>query len=600
VSRLARLLVLFLVPVVIIAGPMSQGAQAATKFSTMATKVIHWDDTFASPPDDFWCSLSVYWGNVNDTVSLHPTIGRCEAGAVYDWYWAQGGSVELVFTGSGCPTIPSWATSLVLPSGGHDADDLEGQGSQSLGITGTYATLQTCNVTHVCAHVTVDLEYTSNGGGDTCFDLAVGLPPSVGVAGPTSGTCSGGTVTRPAPQDSVTYHEGWLPNGSGVNRNWNNVQYISTKTQGNGTGTWWPYVVVDHSGAGSYSGSTNWRNAEWTSNAVAIGPQAVSGASTVIGPVVVPYVQVATGTNRDQITHWPVGEYGVNAAGGEPVPWPARYGTVVGAGYIWKASGAPTTDLAVATSASSTGKVGQYDPSRCAFYWGAKVADYTGSTTDEPAGPMGAVVPDDPTPTPCDPEAVSSACYVPPDNTGCDFKFTDPSTWAAGGMCAAVGLLAQIGQYLGSAVGLLGDIVTGLANLGTTIATAIVDALSDLLSALFIPSPGFLDGKVADVQDAWADTPVGDVSATVADVPGIITVPTSSGCSGPSITIGAPGMGSATVHPLDACTAPASTFANILRTGLQAAVWISAMLLGLRFVLAGVGYSLTWGQGRDE
>jgi len=242
------------------------------------------------------------------------------------------------------------------------------------------------------------------------------------------------------------------------------------------------------------------------------------------------------------------------------------------------------------TVAGSTQFVpGQSVVEECIFWFGPKVWDDPTSTEDEPYGPLdGSTIVDPPSNEPTD------VTPTPPDTTDdCSFDVGDPSTWLEGGMCAVVGILKGIW-------GTLKAILSAFTGLAGAIASAILDGLG----ALFIPSPGFMDGAFNDVKDSWADTPPMIVSDGLTEVTTAATsVNPGSSCEGPAYTFTEPVNHSVvTLHPFAACSGGMAQLALIVHTALTIGAYIGAYATGLRIIshVFGVDASFSRGYGNRD
>ena len=165
--------------------------------------------------------------------------------------------------------------------------------------------------------------------------------------------------------------------------------------------------------------------------------------------------------------------------GNEPVvPSPG-----LGPSHVFSGSGTPDVG----------GTVGVTAPDSCVWYWGPKIFDNTGTTFDEPMGPLGADGEGAPSGgdqgTPLDPDSTAPPAAVDPVDEGCTtgFSIWKPTTWAAAGYCEIVSGLNAV--------------LRGLMR----IPEAIWDAAAGALS----PSEGYLDARVSVTKDKLNDTTPG-------------------------------------------------------------------------------------------
>lgn len=236
-----------------------------------------------------------------------------------------------------------------------------------------------------------------------------------------------------------------------------------------------------------------------------------------------------------------------------------------------------------------SGTAGLTRPSRCMWYQGSKVAATAGDSYDEPTGPISGTLPEPPgttEPVVTDPEPVAP-------ESSCDFSFSDPSSWASGGICALVRL---IGNLLDATVSLLGSILGAIGGL----VDDLLGGLADMFQALFVPDQALMQQKIEQVKDAWSETPPGVVVGELASVPGMLTAPSSLGCAGPSMTLDLPMSDEAyTWNPLSTCEPGRAQLASIVRIALQLAVAVGGFLAGVRILGAAFGVDASLGRGAD-
>lgn len=269
-----------------------------------------------------------------------------------------------------------------------------------------------------------------------------------------------------------------------------------------------------------------------------------------------------------------VGEYSIN---GTQIPQSLR---IEGAGYWWT-----STNTSRGWGHGRT-VCGQSEPSA---YWGHKIrpADHAaygaatplGTMPEPAAGPSEVEEPD--TIDNPDPGSGDGSCE--------GFSFTDPTSWAGAGICVLVKAVKALLSVMQNVLGVLGGMVAGIVN-----------GLLDGIEALFIPSDGFLDGKVEEVQDAWAGTPPGVVMDDLGDVPDLFTGPSSTGCAGPPLEVDLPlSEDSTTLHLFSTCEDWSSNLATITNLCLRLGVYFGAFLVALRVLAASFGLSLSFGGGDD-
>lgn len=212
---------------------------------------------------------------------------------------------------------------------------------------------------------------------------------------------------------------------------------------------------------------------------------------------------------------------------------------------------------------------GDNDPGNCVFYFGAKFRDVPG-TLDDPQGPLEV----DTTPVATPPEAFPPPITPNPDDTeACHFDPLDPSSWLAGGMCAAVGLLIKV-------FGKLKEIATAIGGL--------VESIMDGLLGLFVPDEGFADQAFDQVRAdfdntslvKWLDalTEMGDGGAV-------------NGCAGLPLQVEMPGGVMIDEHLGAACSGSAATAAGMVRTALTAVLIVGGGFTCVRVLGQAFGWS---------
>ena len=213
-------------------------------------------------------------------------------------------------------------------------------------------------------------------------------------------------------------------------------------------------------------------------------------------------------------------------------------------------------------------------------YW---VAEEGQSPSD---GPPGGSVGDEGDPAPENPGDPPET--VDPDTgsaQGCDFSFTNPSTWAAGGICALVRLAQKM-------VGWLRTIASAIA--------ALPGKILDGLQALFVPRDDVMEGHVtAMLADYEASSPgqwSGDTGAIFTELGAIGGGGT---CEGPTLDVDLGGSGF-TMKPLNACTEPMSTVAGVVKLLLALFTTVGGIFWAVHFIGSGLGMHNrlpTWDQG---
>lgn len=564
--RLVGLIALGLVPVLILTSP--QVAEAATSPYTtpVATTISGGSDIGGL--DFISCGLSGYW----DTEPIQgPGATGFGALVYYNWNCKEGsldtaGTVNLTLTGPGCPTM----TSTFHPFAVNARSD---SGTGSPFVPGTDPVAQ-CAPSQVCWTATLGVHFPlPDDSFSGCQQWALGVP--------NLGDSSGGLPVCP-------FMSVKKPDDTGVVNGHDQIVYKVTPKEAIAYNVI-PYSVWSISGI-TYGFPDGFEGyvPDPLNKAVSGGPnggQWQPSALTVVG------TEVAR-TNSIQT-------YNFAGGGGGPT---TRFGTLIGYGYTVGGAG-PIDPWSSSTSEPSSPSLvglsiatGTY----CGFYWGSTIRT-TGGPSATPIGPADGSTGGPPPPPPAPPPV--------PSDTGCGFSLTDPSTWAGAGICALVGLFRQMIGLLQTVANWLSNIASTLTGLAASIGSAIVNALQSLitslgslLQSLFVPSPGFYDGKVQSVKHAWDNTAPWTIFAAVGTVGSALSIPDPGGsCTGPPLSFVNPlGHSSVTVHPFSACSGGSATLATITRAGLSVGVWVAAVLLAFRVLAASVGVAVAFGKSGDE
>lgn len=260
---------------------------------------------------------------------------------------------------------------------------------------------------------------------------------------------------------------------------------------------------------------------------------------------------------------------------------------VVGMGVVWSPMSTVWANKTARPQDATGGLVGVNDPGNCQFYWGQKVASISGSDTDEPAGPLPVEATPPPTDDPGTPADVG--------DDGCGFSFTDPSTWAGGGMCELVGAIGGMVSVLKNMLAKLGEILNAIGGLAGNIASAITGALSGILADLFVPTspPSFTDIAV-NVPPGWSPSlpDLGDGSC------GKVTMPQLDlGYAEPI----KPDRGHVAAHELfDTCDSPWPLVRTFTYNGALALVLVSVVRLAFRALMTALGMAVESKAAGDE
>jgi hypothetical protein len=458
------LVALGLVPVLVL-GAGVLPAQAQTGSST-ATIQLGSDIQVSTKLDYVKCNVTGWWDTSASSATLKIRYG-CDEG------FADRGVTLNLNTGASpnCGPAPSYLLGTIVNIN-------QGAGSGTASFSPTVDPAGGCNVTQLCYFGSVGTappfpDWTDSG----CVDWPVGPPGSV------SASCPQGSpelpVVGPEVKDTTT-DPGY--------RHWDrDVTYQITGTLAN---NWIVYAVVAPTQGGGFQGHAP----------ATFGPTQ-NAHGTYVDVRNNTFGVVAGATSNYDLTGVQVGQRWY--WGDDPGP-AGGTADVIGAGVFARPTTGTLNDWGqIPVSDSASGLYGITDASQCAFYWGAKIAEKPSSTTDNPLGTLDAAPP-----ASGDPGTVD-----PPGDTGCDFSWTDPSSWASGAACALTGMLGDI-------VGVLKSILHALQSLASNIVQPIVDALNHLLDglqSLFVPDTD--SWGLGDLADEFSSRPPGSiVTAIVAGV----------------------------------------------------------------------------------
>ena len=243
-----------------------------------------------------------------------------------------------------------------------------------------------------------------------------------------------------------------------------------------------------------------------------------------------------------------------------------------------------------------TSPLGITSPDDCMWWFGERIGGsdpkYDPAGDLDGGGPTGGGGSDEPPPDPRDGGGA-------PQEEGCSFSVTDPSSWAGGGICLLVQLVRNM-------LGALGDILDAILSLPASLAGAIaaamgavIDAVAgiagaiiDGVSALFVPDSDHWHTKIDNVHDAWADAGPAPIIGAVGDAVGAVDVSASSSCSGPTMHIDVPNGGPVNAHPLDTCGDTMSLIAAIVKAALTVMLWLSGLWISAQVLAASFGLAL--------
>lgn len=582
-TRMSKALAAFLVlPFLLLLG-VSPAAQAAPVYGPAHTAKVSFDldqdGIFSGGSRELNCIVNAYY--VTDSHGYF--VGGRIACDYKDRSWELGpskGTTTVTFKGAGVST--GWSTTTWEPN---ESFSTSFPGPQSLSTS----------ITEVCVSGDYQRDNTwspdMHFSGSGCAALDMGAPGQV-AEDPTE--CVMGSVEQPIIHGDPVWGPHPNETGGSGDRNfyawWQEVEISVTSLDPETE--WFPYAVVeatdpertsppagaawgigDHAGIHTTVGTSPDGALLWTALAD-VGSQWHTPPGRITG----------SGTKRFFVqlsakTSWPTPEPG------DPWEPPDPIGQVgelhgLGAFVIYRNSfgTAPTIQAGVlteATTPSDSGrKAGLTHGGLCAFYWGEPVADRPDDDYAVPVGdPLreGGMPPGTPEPPVLDP--------VPDPEPECEFSLSDPSSWLSGGMCSLVGLFAKALQVLGQILGAIAGLPV---------------ALLEGLVGLFVPSDGFIEGKINDLSDAFDNTTVGNYLGAVTD----ISVPSASGCQGPAVTINPFGSGPGAQYPMSACDGAMASAATMSRLILGISVGLGGGLVCLRILGRAFGWDPVIG-GRE-
>jgi hypothetical protein len=564
--RLRVLLVFALVPITLLAAPSV--AEAATVYGTPHTAQIHLDTW--QPQEDSDCALTAYYAVAPGSEVVKWKLD-CDS-----QFFGRSSDAETTVTFKGT-VVDDSTGGTTCNAVDVKTTDGDGKASGARSFPSVEFGGSMCQVGTVClSQHKVIAHYPDSDYDEVCTNLPLGPPPGAAAA---PSTCAYGTVTRPALGDMYESNQDGIGRGyptrnlsasitgTSADKGW--IVYAVLKWPDDEDLSLWPITQLTQDQraqqlAPSYVGSM-------------FGGTTAGATSVITGPVF-------TGPRKAHTSEDPllnraiVVGVGVVAVEGDSTQ--EQQGDTISGLWQWV-----PRDASVEQSggARARDKLGLTDPSKCAFYWGEKIADVSDSTVDNPIGPLsddgGGGTGDTTEPTPDDPTP------TPPAAGDCTFSFSDPLTWAGGGICVLV-------KMIGKAVDVLGGIFQAV--------TGIPSAILSGLQALFVPSDGFIGSKIDAVKASWSDSPPGVIVGQLGDLPGLITPPAASSCQGVELPLhmGLDGHES-DVHPFDAC-GPRAGIASIARLAATVVVYLGAFLVAVRVIAAAFGVDASLGRGGDS
>lgn len=206
--------------------------------------------------------------------------------------------------------------------------------------------------------------------------------------GPPPPACGAGNVTGAIQtKDDVIGSDGGNP------YSWYNFRYGEAQAAGPSSSDWLTYAVIVDVGpeaTGFHPGT----EPGWLSGSEAAYWYGSAVVAEYSGRISYAWCRDGNQTSFAQRENWQPGAYGWN-----PAAYPTNHGSLVGVGMILKANFPDHVNRSYAsgwdTPAGAPSPeingyfVGRHQPTRCAFYYGEKFWDLSGSDIDEPGGPLG-------------------------------------------------------------------------------------------------------------------------------------------------------------------------------------------------------------------
>ncbi|MGV1010418.1 MAG: hypothetical protein ACOYBY_17765 [Dermatophilaceae bacterium] len=570
---LVRLLVFMLVPLVGAASTRAADAAADIAYTPAVGVTWKMDGAKVAGVELFGatCAASFMGQTVAGGWSIYVTNGYCQGGADVTPGYCQvmeASCTHLTYRvqATGCGSTGLTSNTVGAVDGPHNS--LWHVTMDQDGGAVIPALPMSCDPTNACLKLTAD----DGAYNEVCMPIALDPPKIV------NGSCKYGTVhgmvVPGALMNTVNFTKWWGANATAL--------IDGGASQPDTPHGWAPYVVVKQNDPSATP--INYKSVRF--------PGVYGGATVQVNTQV--FLQVSTGTVGNQLAV----PYSTSVSTSDGQTIPAVTGKVIGFGYVAHTSGSYWT---VPTVVGSAGLIGVTDPTRCAFYFGDKIAK-TGLVTDEPAGPLDAPAAPTPVDTHGDPNVA-----LPDTPATCEGDNSDSAN------CSRDGLLTWIGKILAlilQAIVAVGDAIAGL-----------VGAIIDGLTGMFVPSSNpFTSGLAlfqSDVDHSrlsdWTDgvsgafggsagthtgsgfsvgsAGVSEVGGSAASSTAAASFTTGGGCSGPGITwdyFGKAGLPS-TIHPVAACDGIAATAAGYSRTFLTVIVSVMGLVKCVSLLLVSFG-----------
>lgn len=544
---LVRGLVLFLVPLVIVATPTV--ADAAVTRGESVTADVSGFSLLPIPGNDMSCSVSGQWvvpeaGSVLVQPSVELGGVSCVAGFSFDNI--GGGSesyMDVTVKGDGCEGSAS------VPIAGFDVATRSFPGPRSA-FPGASCSVTTICLDYYSGRSMAGIDWVEKVGRQACTAFPLGLPPEVETI-PESEMCAPHPDTYPDETITpigISWRIGSYPEGSGSNNVESPTLHLAEPAPRAFQMPFWYYHHPSYprlSGYFSFAAgqSTAEYNGLW-------GPRPTAAR-----------IQLLPGTS-----------IGGNVYNSHPGFDQTRFDGNASPGQVnGIGTGADATPTGV-------GMFGVSYPKACLFYFGVKVYDdgTPGAGFDEPFGPEGS------SSTPVPPVSGGADPVGPPPppapggaddgsaSGGCDnFSIFRPSTWAGAGFCELVQALRD-----------LWDLLSGLPE-------KIASAFGRLFDSWLVPADGYAEASANELRSEWEATAPGAWVDTVTSLdPGSI-----SGCGGVPVTIPIPGIDDVNMHLGAACSGAMADAANITRIAISAGLVIGGGWACVRALGSGFGWS---------
>lgn len=582
--RLLRVLLVALIAPLLVVGQGGSASAVVVAGSELSADIDSSKVRVGGVPLDYgdtaYCSVTARWETTDGVgpgagvpLSYVAWAAKCNTGFnVSSWVASfQFNGVDL---GAGEPCSVETAA---FEYDGHPTHS--GQSDALAGsVAGGVPAASDCGVTELCMWAKAGWHLGIDNGEPRhkkCVEFHLGHPPDPAPGEEPPQACGDAIIAKPVFKGDP--YIGDYPGPAGTRRlQW--VQDVEVSITGGASppaGGFALYAV--------YSPATSTDN-RINTNPSTVGSQYTTSSAELVGPVpfivlIRELIDAPVGVVTDALLTVPLGASIQKSGSAEPsVMW-----EVVGFG-VYAIPESSTVDRPKYRppwhSGAPNGRVGKTSAADCAFYWGEKLVENSepSESRDDPLGGVSAPEP------PEDPDPIEEPSEEPEPYGSCEFSFLDPGSWATGGICE---LVRGIRQLIGTVAGMVNALLSGLSALFVT---------------LFVPSPGHISSAISDVREAWSGTAPVEIAESVAEIPTLVAVPSSSGCEGPTLgfDLGTLG-GEFEVNPLSYCRPEIGQIRSIAYVGMQAGIWLGAVLMAVRLLGSALGYNVnSFGRGGDD